>query len=114
MRFIKVPQRLIALPLITTQSDPKFEAATNLFGHGESPASSTNIHLKGVVVSTNPDESIVILSVNGKATQTARINTEISPAISIKEIHKGYIVLSDNGSIKKIELPQLNHTSTNH
>lgn len=105
MQFIKPVQRSVVAPPQAVQSEPQFDGAANLFGGRSTALVASNIQLKGVVVGSNPNESVAILLVNGKPAQANRINVEVSPGALVKEIHNNYVLLSENGVLKRIDLP---------
>jgi len=105
MQLFKPPQRVVAASPQTSQPAPRMDAAAGLLGGRSSFAVASNFQLKGVVVASNPAESIAILSANGKPAQSIRINAEVAPGVSVKEVHKGYVLLSVGGAMKRVELP---------
>ena len=107
MQFIKPTQRSVAAPPQAIQTESSLNAAASLFGNHSISAVPSNIQLKGVVVGSNPNESIAILLANGKLTQAIRINAEILPGITVKEVHGGYVLLSESGVLKRVELPEV-------
>ena len=104
MQLSKPPLRVIAAP---TQVDRpiQLEAAAGLFGGRTSIAVASNFQLTGVVVASDPSESVAILAVNGKPAQAIRTNAQVVPGVTVKEVYKGYVLLSENGVIKRVELP---------
>ena len=106
MQFIKPTQRSIAAPPQAIQNEPSLDAAASLFGSHTTSAAASNIQLKGVVVGSNPSESVAILLANGKPAQAIRIDAEILPNFIVKEVHSGYVLLSENGVLKRVELPE--------
>jgi general secretion pathway protein C len=106
MQLFKPPARPIAAPPQTTQPEPpKLEAASALFGGHTAAVVASNFQLKGVVAASNAAESVAILSANGKPPKAVRINAEVLPGVTIKEINRGYVLLSEGGVIKRVELP---------
>jgi general secretion pathway protein C len=75
-----------------------------LGGHSNAVAAS-NFQLKGVVVASNPAESVAILAANGKPAQAIRTNAEVVPGVTVKEVNRRYVLLSEGGVIKRVELP---------
>ncbi len=104
MQFLKPVQRTVVAPPQAVQTEPQFDGAANLFGGRSTALVASNIQLKGVVVGSNPNESVAILLVNGKPAQANRINAEILPGIIVKEIYNNYVLLSENGVLKRIDL----------
>src|SRR3569833_3447979 len=106
MQLFKPPTRPVAAPPAAAQPAANIDAAAGLFGGRSSVAVASNYQLRGVVVSGAEDESIAILAAEGKPAQAIRANMEVAPGVTVKEVHRGYIVLSENGVSKRVELPQ--------
>jgi general secretion pathway protein C len=104
MQLFKPPQRAVAAPPQSIQPAPSLDAAASLFG-GHSTASS-NFQLKGVLMASNPADSVAILSENGKKPQAVRSNAEVVPGVTITEVQRDHILLSEHGVIKRVELPK--------
>jgi len=104
MQIYKPPQRAIAAPSQTGRS-ASLDAAAGLFGGRSSFAVSSNFQLTGVVVANDPLESVAILAVNGKPAQAVSVNKEIVPGVTVKEVHKGYVLMLEGGVVKRVELP---------
>lgn len=106
MQWFKPPVRPVAPPPLAANTAPPLQAASTLFGGRSGPvAVASNYQLRGVVVSGKPGESIAILSANGKPTQYVVANGEVVPGVTVKEVHRQYVVLSDGGVDKRVELP---------
>lgn len=106
LQFIKPAQRAVVAPPQATQAEPSLDAAASLFGNHPTSTAASNIQLKGVVVGSNPTESVAILLANGKPAQSIRTNAEITPGVTVKEVHNNYVLLSENGVLKRVELPK--------
>jgi len=106
MQMFKPPLRAVASPLQSSQSAPRLEAAAGLLGGYSSVAVAGNFQLKGVVVASDPTESVAILAASGKPTRAFRTNAEVAPGITVKEVHNRYVLLSEGGVIKRVELPE--------
>lgn len=106
IQLLKPPVRAVAAPPQTAQPAPKLDAAAGLFGGRSSFAVAGNFQLKGVVVAGNPAESIAILAANGKPAQSVRTNEEVMPGVTVKEVQHNYVLLSEGGVIKRVELPE--------
>ena len=105
MQLLKPPLRAVAAPPQTNQPAPRLDAAASLLGGRSTAAVASNFQLKGVVVASNPAESVAILAANGKLAQAIRINKEVLPGVTLKEVHSRYVLLSEGGVIKRVELP---------
>lgn len=106
MQLFKPQARPVAAPPPAAQPAANIDAAAGLFGGRSSVAVASNYQLRGVVVSGNADESVAILATEGKPAQAIRANMEIAPGVKVQEVHRGYVVLSEHGVPKRVELPQ--------
>ncbi|RJF97574.1 type II secretion system protein N [Noviherbaspirillum saxi] len=107
LQLFKPPLRPVAAPPRAAQPEVRPEAAAALFGGrtGLTQAAS-NFQLRGVIFSGNARDSVAILSTEGKPAQAVRVDMEVVPGVTVKEVHRGYVVLSDNGVSKRVELPE--------
>ena len=106
MQLLKPPLRPVAASPQTAQSAPRLDAAAVLFGGRQTIAVASNFQLKGVVVASNAVESVAILAVGGKPAQAVKINAEVVPGVKVKEVHPRYVLLSEGGAEKRVELPE--------
>lgn len=107
LQLFKPPLRPVAAPPHAAKSDINPEAAATLFGgRAGKVAVASNYQLKGVVMSGSADESIAILSADGKPAQAVRVDAEVAPGVIVKEVHRDYVLLSDSGAVKRVELPE--------
>jgi len=75
-------------------------------GGRSSFAVAGNFQLKGVVVASDPAESVAILAASGKPPRAFSTNAEVVPGVTVKEVHNSYVLLSESGVIKRVELPE--------
>lgn len=106
IQLLKPPVRAVAAPPQTAQPAPRLDAAAGLFGGRSSFAVASNFQLKGVVVASNPAESVAILTADGKPARSVRTNEEVMPGVTVKEVQRGYVLLSESGVVKRVELPE--------
>lgn len=106
MQLFKPPLRPVAAPPQTVQIAPRLDAAAALFGGRPTIAVASNFQLKGVVVAGNAAESIAILAAGGKPAQVVKTNEEVAPGIKVTEVHPRYVLLSEGGVVKRVELPE--------
>lgn len=106
MQLFKPPLRTVAAPPQTTRPAPGPDAAANLFGGRQNIAVASNIQLKGVLAAGNPGESVAILAVNGKPARAISVNKEVAPGITLKEVYSRHVLLLENGSIRRVDLPE--------
>lgn len=97
--------RPVMEPAREIRAAPSVEAATSLFGNHVEVVPS-NYQLNGVFVAINPAESVAILSANGKPAQAIITHGEVAPGVMLKEVARRYVLLSEGGVIKRIELPE--------
>lgn len=106
MQFFKPPLRAVAAPPQAEQYIPRFDAAAVLFGVRKTVVVASNYQLKGVVVASKVAESVAILATAGKPAQAFRTNSEVEPGVTLKEVHPGYVLLSEGNVEKRVELPK--------
>jgi general secretion pathway protein C len=73
-----------------------------LFGGQVSVASATNYQLTGVVADGN--SSVAIIVAEGSPPKALRVGRELAPGITLAEVHPRYVMLSDGGVMKRVEL----------
>jgi general secretion pathway protein C len=105
MQFIKPQARPVAPIKEAARNDVNPEAVVSLFGGHLSAVASSNFQLKGVVVSKNEKESVAILVADGKPAEAVRVDGEVVPGVVVKEVHPQYVMLSENGAMKRVDLP---------
>jgi general secretion pathway protein C len=105
--FRKAPERTLApVPLSSNSSEISIEAATRLFGGQLSVTAASNYQLKGVIAGRDGTYGAAIIVADGKPAQALPVGHEISPGVSLKEVHPQYVMLSENGALKRINLPE--------
>ena len=106
MQLFKPAQRAVAAPPQSAPAAPRLDAAAGLFGGHSTAAVASNFQLKGVVVASNPAESVAILAADGKPAQAIRTNTEVKTGVIVKEVQRDHVLLSEGGVVKRVELPE--------
>lgn len=106
MQLFNPPLRAVAAPPQSIQPPPNIDAAANLFGGHAVAVVASNFQLTGVVMATNPAESVAILVANGKKPQAVRTNREVLPGVTVKEVQRDHVLLSERGVIKRVDLPK--------
>lgn len=107
MQLFKPPLRPVAAPPRAAQPEIRPQAAAALFGaRSRAVAAASNYQLRGVIFSGNPRDSVAIISADGKPAQAFRVETEIAPGVTVKEVYRGYVVIAEGGTTKRIELPE--------
>lgn len=105
LQLFQPPLRPVAAPPLAAAPEIRPQAAAALFG-GASAATASNYQLRGVIFAGNPSDSVAILSADGKPAQAIRAGTEIVPGVTVKEVHRGYVLLAENGTSKRVDLPE--------
>jgi general secretion pathway protein C len=106
MQLFKPATRPVAIPKSAGKPEVGLEAALGLFGgRAMAVAAVSNFQLKGVVVAKNALESIAILVADSKPAEAVRVNAEVIPGVTVKEVHSQYVLLLDGGVVKRVELP---------
>jgi general secretion pathway protein C len=102
LQLYQPPQRPIAAVPVAQMPDPAIDAAASLFGGQIAVASATNYQLTGVVA--GPSNSVAIIVAEGSPPKALVVGKELSPGITLAEVHARYVMLSDNGVMKRIDL----------
>lgn len=103
LQLFKPQQRAIAPPPLQLAAPPSVDAAKGLFGGQITVAAVSNYQLKGVVAARGND-SAAILTVDGKPAVAAAVGREVAPGVTVQEVHPKYVLLSEGGVIKRIDL----------
>ena len=106
LRMFRPQVRPLAIPQGAATYEPAAGQWGSLFGSSQVAQAASNYQLKGVVVAKRAEESVAIIGVNGQATLAVAVNHELSPGVKVTEVHDGYIILSDSGVNKRVDLPQ--------
>lgn len=106
LQLFKPQQRMIAAAPMAPAPEPSIAAAQGLFGGQVSVAVASNYVLKGVVAARNGgSDSAAIVSIDNKPATAAGVGREIAPGVVVKEVHDKYVLLADNGAVKRLDLP---------
>jgi general secretion pathway protein C len=107
LQLFQPPLRPVAAPPRAAAAEIRPEAAAGLFGgRSAGVAVASNYQLRGVVFSGNPRDSVAILGADGKPPQAIRVGSEVVPGVSVKEVHRGYVLLADGEGVKRVELQE--------
>ena len=112
LRFFKPAQRPVIAPSQPVRQEVTLSAAGGLFGGRAVVAVASNYQLRGVVESNNPVDSVAIISADGKPAQAVRVGAEISSGTTVKEVQRQYVLLSEGGVIKRVDLPDIAKNTT--
>jgi general secretion pathway protein C len=82
--------------------DPQIDAAASLFGGQVATASATSYQLTGIVAAGR--DSVAIIVAEGSPPKALRVGKELVPGITLAEVHPRYVMLSDGGVMKRLDL----------
>ncbi len=108
--FKPAPRPQVAVPK-AAMPEPSVEAAASLFG-GQAVA-ATNYQLKGVLAAIPARDGVAIIVADGKPAQAYKVGQEIAPGVTVKEVQQRFIMLSEGGVAKRIDLPAESKASNN-
>lgn len=103
LQLYQPPQRPLAAAPHSAMPDPAIDAAATLFGGQVAVASATNYQLTGIVSAGR--DSVAIIVADGAPPKALRLGRELSPGIKLAEVHPRYVMLSDGGVLKRVDLP---------
>ena len=102
LQLYQPPQRPIAAVPHNSVPDPSIDAAATLFGGQIATASATNYQLTGIVSAGR--ESVAIIVAEGSPPKALVVGKELVPGITLAEVHARYVMLSDGGVMKRLDL----------
>ena len=103
MQLYTPAQRPLAAAAAPAMPPPGIDAAASLFGGQASTVVASNYQLTGVVAAGR-DSVAIIVADNGQP-QALRLGREVAAGITVKEVHPRYVMLSEGGVMKRIDLP---------
>ncbi len=107
IHLFKTPAaRPVAAIPTNSSGEISIDAATRLFGGQLTVATASNYQLKGVIAGRDGTYGAAIIVADGKPAQALPVGRELSPGVSLKEVHPQYVMLSENGALKRINLPE--------
>ncbi|MET3131822.1 general secretion pathway protein C [Oxalobacteraceae bacterium GrIS 1.11] len=104
LQLFKPPQRPLAAAPAQVLPEPNVELAAGLFGGQLQTAVVSNYQLKGVVAAGNGRGSAAILATDSKPAQAYAVGAEVVSGVNVKEIAPRFVLLSENGALKRVEL----------
>ena len=97
-------QRPLAVAPVEAAPEVRVDDAAALFGGQVLAAAASNYQLKGVLAATHARDSVAILAVEGKPAQALPVGKEVAPGVTVKEVRPAYVLLSEGGVTKRLEL----------
>ncbi|HJV02157.1 MAG TPA: type II secretion system protein N [Burkholderiaceae bacterium] len=104
LQLFKPQQRPIAAAPVAPAPEPSLDAAKGLFGGQIAVAVASNYQLKGVVAAGVGRDSAAILAVDNKPAVALAVGREVAPGVTVKEVHPKFVLLSEGGVVKRIDL----------
>lgn len=102
LQLYKPEQRPLAAAPAVALAEPSPEAAAYLFGGQPTAVAISNYQLTGVISAGS--NSAVILVAEGSPPKAVRIGREIVPGVTVAEVHPKYVMLSEGGVMKRVDL----------
>ena len=102
MQLYKPQQRPIAAAATASLPEPSPDAAATLFGGQPVANVAMNYQLTGIVAAGR--DSVAIIVADGQPPKALKVGRELAPGVSISEVHARYIMLSEGGVMKRIDL----------
>ncbi len=102
MQLYKPVQRPIAAAAPASLPEPSPDAAATLFGGQPVANVATNYQLTGII-SAGRDSAAIIVA-DGQPPKALKVGRELAPGVSISEVHARYVMLSEGGVMKRIDL----------
>lgn len=107
LRLFKPQVRNVAAAFQQNSYEPGTGQWGNIFGSSQIVQNSaSNYQLKGVVLAKHGNESLAIISANGKPALAIAMNKEFASGVVLKEVHDRFVVISESGIMRRVELPQ--------
>ncbi|MDP1979322.1 type II secretion system protein N [Undibacterium sp.] len=108
LRLFKPQARAVAAVFQQGSYEPGAGQWGGIFGASQvMQASATNYQLKGIVLAKRTEQSLAIISANGKPALAVAMNKEVAPGVILKEVHDQYVMVSESGAMRRVDLPQL-------
>ena len=102
LQLYKPDQRPLAAAPVAELPEPAVDAAATLFGGQAMTAVVSNYQLTGVVAAGR--NSVAILVADGQPAKAFPVGKELSAGVVVKEVHPRYVMLSEGGVLKRIDL----------
>lgn len=102
MELYKPAQRPLAAMPQDTMAEPASDLAATLFGGQVMAAVASNYQLTGVIASGA--NGVAILTADGQPPKAIKVGKEFASGVVLKEVQPRYVMLSEGGVLKRIEL----------
>ena len=102
LQLYKPPGRPLVAAPTSVVAEPAQDAAATLFGGQVLAAVASTYQLTGVVSAGR--EGVAILVADGQPPKAVKVGKEIASGVLVTEVHPRYVMLSEGGVPKRIEL----------
>jgi general secretion pathway protein C len=102
LQLYQPAQRPLAAAPPSAAPEPSADAAASLFGGQAAAVVATNYQLTGVVAAGR--DSVAILVADGSPPKALKLGKEVVSGVTVQEVHPRYVMLSEGGVLKRIEL----------
>jgi general secretion pathway protein C len=109
MQLLKPPERPMAPAPLASAPAASLQAGAGLFGGQTVAIAASNYRLTGVIAtgdgrSSAGRRSAAIMVIDGKPPQAVPVGGAVAPGVLLAEVHPKYVLLSEGGAIKRVEL----------
>lgn len=105
LQLFKAPQRPIVAAPLASAPEPRLEAAAGLFGGQAVAVAVSSYQLRGVVAAVaGSPRSVAILAYDNQPAQALPEGAEVVAGVRVKEVHPLYVLLSEGGVVKRVDL----------
>jgi len=101
--WFRPPVRVAAAAAQAAPAPPAIDAAAGLFGGAPAGAAASAFQLTGVI-EAGP-EGVAILAADGKPAQAVGVGGDVAPGVTVREIHRRYVLLDEGGTVRRLDLP---------
>ncbi|MYN10258.1 hypothetical protein GTP77_23320 [Massilia sp. FT127W] len=105
MLLFKPEQRALAAVPMQAAPEVPVAAARNLFGGDIAVAAASSYQLRGVVAAANGRGSVAIIATDGQPAKAYPVGAEVAGNVKVQEVQALYVVLSEGGIQKRLDLP---------
>ncbi|MEO7579813.1 MAG: type II secretion system protein N [Massilia sp.] len=102
MQLYQPAQRAQAGAPQASVPEPAIDAAGGLFGGQAAVVAASNYQLTGVVAAGA--NGVAIIVADGAPAKALPIGKEVGPGVKLSEVHPRYVMLSENGVMKRLDL----------
>ncbi|MDB5932909.1 MAG: hypothetical protein JWQ01_253 [Massilia sp.] len=102
LQLYQPAQRPLASAPPASMPEPGIDAAATLFGGQAAAAVATSYQLTGVVAAGR--ESVAIIVAEGSPPKALKLGKEVAAGVTVREVHPRYVMLSDGGVLKRIDM----------